>query len=239
MKKRTLLIADDEAKIRNGIQTYLQLHAEFIDTIYVAENGAIALDIIYKYHPDVMLLDVQMPEKDGFEVMEEAIRAEVCPVTIILSGYDEFKYAQRALRAGVVDYILKPCRPNEIVEKLKEVLDVHEEETELEKKEQNPIVESAKKYMREHYDQEITLAMVADIVKVSPTYLSSIFTKYEECGFIDYLNQFRVDQAKMYLRDLGMKTYEVAYKVGFQDEKYFSRVFKKVAGVSPSEYKKG
>ena len=73
---------------------------------------------------------------------------------------------------------------------------------------------------------------------VTPPYLSTLFTKYENCGFIDYLNQFRVERAKMFLHDYGLKTYEVAYKVGFQDEKYFSRVFKRITGKSPSEYRK-
>lgn len=239
MSKKTLLIVDDEAKIRNGILTYLQINATFLDTIYTAENGVEELEIIYKHKPDVMLLDVQMPEKDGFEVMSEAIQAEVCPKTIILSGYDEFKYAQKALRLGAMDYIVKPCRPTEILNKVKGVLALcDDKEEKQEKNEWNPIIEAAKDYLREHYEEEISLALVAEEVKVTPTYLSSLFSRYEQCGFIDFLNQFRVEQAKMFLSDMGMKTYEVAYKVGFRDEKYFSKVFKKITGLSPSEYKK-
>jgi len=57
-------------------------------------------------------------------------------------------------------------------------------------------------------------------------------------GFVDYLNEIRVEHACTYLRQNYLKTYEIAYKVGFRDEKYFSKVFKKVKGQSPSEYKK-
>lgn len=241
MKKRTLLIVDDEAKIRNGILTYLRVHAGFLTEIYEAENGVQALDIIYKQRPDAMLLDVQMPEKDGFQVLKEAIQTNVCPKTIILSGYDEFKYAQSALRMGVVDYILKPCRPTEIVEKLKQIFEIcnEAEEKESEDEEQrNHVIEAAKEYMRQHYEEELTLVSVAEQVKVSPSYLSSLFSKYEQCGFVDYLSNYRIEQSKMYLHDAGMKTYEVAYKVGFRDEKYYSKVFKKLTGASPSEYRK-
>lgn len=55
---------------------------------------------------------------------------------------------------------------------------------------------------------------------------------------MDYLNQIRVEHACAYLKQKYFKTYEIAYKVGFQDEKYFTRVFKKVMGMTPSEYKK-
>lgn len=73
---------------------------------------------------------------------------------------------------------------------------------------------------------------------MTPPYISTLFTKYEHCGFVEYLNQYRVERAKLFLRDYGLKTYEVAYKVGFKDEKYFSKVFKKITGMSPSEYRK-
>lgn len=56
---------------------------------------------------------------------------------------------------------------------------------------------------------------------------------------MDYLNEVRVNHACMYLRQNYFKTYEIAYKIGFNDEKYFSKVFKKIKGISPSEYKKG
>lgn len=239
MSKTTLLIVDDEAKIRNGMYTYLKIHADWLQEIYTAENGKEALDIIYKYKPTIMLLDVQMPMKDGFEVMTESIRADVCPKTIILSGYDEFKYAQSALRLGAVDYILKPCRPKDIMDKISSILKVDMDSLGSDQlEEHNPIIEEAKKYLIEHYEEDISLALVAEVVKVTPSYLSTLFTKYEKCGFIDYLNQYRVEQAKIFLSDTGLKTYEVAFRVGFRDEKYFSRVFKKITGLNPSEYRK-
>ena len=112
-----LLIADDEDMIRNGIAKYIKLHTDRYETIYLAKNGQEALDIIYRHKPDIMLLDVQMPHKDGIEVMQEAYRAGVLPCTIILSGYDEFRYAQQAIRLGARDYLLKPSRSSDILKK--------------------------------------------------------------------------------------------------------------------------
>lgn len=100
-----LLIADEEDMIRNGIAKYIKLHTDRYETIYLAKNGQEALDIIYRHKPDIMLLDVQMPHKDGIEVMQEAHRAGVLPCTIILSGYDEFRYAQQTVRLGARDYL--------------------------------------------------------------------------------------------------------------------------------------
>ena len=62
-----------------------------------------------------MILDIQMPVKSGIEVMKEAVMAGIMPLTIILSGYEEFSYVQQAIKYGGRDYMLKPCRSSEML----------------------------------------------------------------------------------------------------------------------------
>ncbi|MBO5291872.1 MAG: response regulator [Lachnospiraceae bacterium] len=241
-RKYRLLIADDEENILNGMRKFIESRMTVFEQIYCAVDGQEALDIIYRHHPDIMLLDVQMPGKSGLDVLKEAKEAGVCPKTIILSGYDSFHYAQQALRYGVIDYLLKPCRSTEILEKLEtaaKMLEGNTEETAKKGKELegNYLVNSAVEYMRENLAESLNLTNVAEQIGVSPAYLSTLFSQQLGCCFIDYLNQIRIDCACQYMHDKRMKIYEVAFKVGFHDEKYFSKVFRKVTGVSPSDYK--
>lgn len=94
-------------------------------------------------------------------------------------------------------------------------------------------------YIREHYTENLSLSQVAEKLGVSNGYLSTLLNQNMGCGFVDYLNQIRIDWACCYLRQSYLKNYEIAYKVGFQDEKYFSKVFKKVIGMTPKEYRMG
>lgn len=238
-----LLIADDEDVIRNGISKYVKLHTDRFNKILLAENGQETIEQILKYRPDIVLLDVQMPVKTGLEVMKEIKLAGLSPIIIILSGHDEFKYAQQALRLGARDYVLKPVRSSDILKMLVEFADELSlpekniegcKETGL-----NPVVNQAKEYIEENYYSNITLQQVADKVSISAGYLSTLFNQELKCGFTDFLNEVRVNHACMYLKQNYFKTYEIAYKIGFNDEKYFSKVFKKIKGMSPSEYKKG
>ena len=236
-----LLIADDEDTIRNGIAKYIQLHTDRFDKMYLASNGQEAIDIIFRNKPDIMFLDVQMPLKSGIEVMQEAKRAGILPYTLILSGYDEFKYCQQALRLGAREYLLKPVRSSDILNMLNKVADElfgGEKPRSEESGEKNPLVERAKEYVAEHYYENLMLTEVAEKVGVTAGYLSTLFQKQLEKGFVDYLNEIRIDHACTYLQQNYLKTYEIAYKVGFNDEKYFSKVFKKIMGQSPTEYRK-
>lgn len=236
-----LLIADDEDMIRNGIAKYIQLHTDRYEVIYTARNGQEALELILRHKPDLMLLDVQMPLKDGIEVMQDARRADALPVTIILSGYDEFRYAQQAVRYGARDYLLKPTRSSDILKKINDIADEEfgAEQTEPEVREgKNYSIELAKDYIEDHYFEPLTLNMVADKVGITPAYLSSLFSQHMGVTLIDYLNEVRIDHACVYLKQNYFKTYEIAYKVGYRDEKYFSKVFRKVKGMTPSEYKR-
>lgn len=239
---KKLLIVDDEDTIRNGITKYIQLHTDRFDKIYLASNGQEAVDIIFQNKPEIMILDMQMPIKDGIEVMREATRAGVLPYTLVLSGYDEFRYCQQALRLGAKDYLLKPVRSSDILKMLLDAADqVFGKEavlTETVSGEKNQLVEMAKEYVTEHYFEKISLTDVADKIGVTPSYLSTLFQKQLEKGFVDYLNEVRIERACTYLQQNYLKTYEIAYKVGFHDEKYFSKVFRKIKGCSPSVYRK-
>lgn len=241
MKQLKLLVADDEDIIRKGIAKYIILHTErFI--VYEAKNGQEAIDLLVKYQPDIMLLDVQMPLKDGIEVMQAAKNAGLDPVIIILSGYDEFKYAQQAIRYGAKEYLLKPLRASDILECLDKMADKYigavEDDNSVDEAEQtNYFIQAAKEYITEHCTENISLADVAEAAGISSGYLSTMFTQYEKCNFVDYLNKVRIEMACRYLEQKNLKNYEIAYKTGFRDEKYFSKVFKKIKGVTPREYR--
>ncbi len=195
-----LLIVEDEDNIRTGIETYVRLNSKRIGTIYTAENGTEALDLIYKYKPDLMITDVQMPYMDGLTVMKEAKAAGICPKTIILSGYDEFQYAQKAVRYGAVDYLLKPCRQIEILKKIEELLGDLTDDSESElngksnEKHQNRLVESAMEYINENYMKDLNLTSVSNQVGVTTGYLSTLFTQTLNLGFVDYLNKVRIER---------------------------------------------
>ncbi len=237
-----LLIADDEDMTRSGMEKYIRLHTDRFSKIYTAKNGQEALEIIFTNRPDVMLLDIQMPLKSGLDVMREAKAVDVLPQTIILSGFKEFKYAQQALHYGAQDYMLKPIRSTDILKRILDIVDEIEGRQEDAHDEAEGghwnIINRAKAYIEDFYMEELTLQRIADEVGISAGYLSTLFPKYLGCGFIDYLNQIRIRRACGYLKQNYLKTYQIAHAVGYQDEKYFSRVFKKVMGMSAREYKK-
>ena len=98
-------------------------------------------------------------------------------------------------------------------------------------------VELVKEYILNHYQEDLTLNMFTDIVYVNPNYLSEIFKSQTGESFVDYFTRVRIEKAKELLKDVRVKTYEVGLLVGYEDSAYFSKVFKKVVGVSPSEYR--
>lgn len=236
-----LLIAEDEEMIRVAMEKYIQLHTDRFSHIYLASNGQEALDIIMEHEPQLMLLDINMPVKSGVEVMKESDKMGLMPKTIILSGYESFEYAKQAIRYGAVEYLLKPSRSSDILESINNLADTIEGTEKTEAEEENQAhygVNIAMEYMAEHYNEDLTLHKVADQAGISAGYLSTLLNQELNCGFADYLNQLRVDKACVYLEQNYFKSYEIAYKVGFHDEKYFAKVFKKLMNMSPTEYRK-
>jgi two-component system response regulator YesN len=99
-------------------------------------------------------------------------------------------------------------------------------------------IEKAKEFINNNYMIEgLNLSMIADSVHISPGYLSQLFKQIVGESCIEYLSKVRINQAKKLLKETNLKTYEIAYKVGYSDPQYFSTCFKKYVGVPPTDYR--
>lgn len=92
-------------------------------------------------------------------------------------------------------------------------------------------------YLDENYHDEITLSEIAGRYQISPSYLSLLFTEFAGKKFVDYLTERRIKKVQELLRNTELKIYEIANAVGYNDSFYFSNCFKKIVGISPSEYR--
>ena len=116
-----MLLVDDERIIREGIEAMLPLEKLNIRLTASCANAFDALDSMADDMPDVLLTDIKMPRMDGLALIERALQINPLLRCIVLSGYDEFALAQRALKMGVKEYLLKPCTREDLLKSLETI----------------------------------------------------------------------------------------------------------------------
>ena len=234
-----VVIVDDEPIIVEGLSRLLPWEKYGCEVVGTAYNGNEGLEMIRKEKPDILFSDIAMPGMDGL-TMIAALRSEFPEMQIsILTGYRDFDFCQRALRLGVVRFLLKPSNMEELEEALRTMTERcgRQEETAQTENASGFIVRNALAYMEEHYQEKLTLNKVADQIYVSQWHLSKLLNKQEGKNFSEILNQIRINKAKELLKDPALRIADIAEMVGFVEVAHFSRVFKKVAGVSANEYR--
>lgn len=240
-----VLVVDDEAVVRRGIVLGVDWAARGCVLAGEAANGEEGLAAVERYSPSLIITDVRMPRMDGIEMLsrlrEQGNRARV----ILLTAYSDFTYAQRALKLGADDYLLKPFRNEELIAAIDKIRQKERELTGLTVSETLPLskgdkskyVLQALQYISQHYaDTDISITAVAQHLQVSEGHLSHVFKKETGYTVINYLTQYRIHRAMELLKDCRRKVYEVADEVGYRDVTYFGSTFKKLVGMSPSEY---
>lgn len=110
-----LLIVDDEARIRSGLRSLIEWEIYGIEIAGEAEDGMKAYLAVKSLKPDIVLVDISMPNMNGLEMIELCSHLDTPPKFIILSGYDHFEYVQKAIRLGAVNYLLKPVNQDELI----------------------------------------------------------------------------------------------------------------------------
>ncbi|MDP4096573.1 response regulator [Paenibacillus sp. P96] len=116
-----LILVDDEQDVREGLLEQIAWQAHGFEVIATAENGREACDLVERHQPDVIVTDIQMPFMDGLQLAEWVRRHAPTAKIIILTGFDEFEYAQRAIKLHIDEYVLKPFSAGELVDVLLKV----------------------------------------------------------------------------------------------------------------------
>lgn len=114
---------------------------------------------------------------------------------------------------------------------------IQEEQEKLREKKGKPIL-LAVQYVNTHFSEQISLEEVAEASNVSPTYLSKLFKSEMQVGFNEFLTQVRLEESERLLSETNLPVREIATRVGYLDEKYYSKLFKKSTGIKPTEYRR-
>lgn len=356
----SILVVDDEPIIRRGLSTMIHRLSDDFQVAGEAQGGIEALEMLDAVNPDVVITDIRMPLGDGMELVKALRERENRALVVILTGYNDFTYAQTAVHFGVFDFLLKPVVDEQLKSTLsslnteltkrnnnyhmKEYLNLllsgkisflfasdilqeliialklldlfkaekvvddlfgylrtcalspvhifrllqelyaaiavemkvpvgqqdmpesllqcgsnNTEERQLDwfrswflgkisemivvikkrsEREESVQIQKIKSYIKTHFAEDITLAVLSEKFYLNPNYLSSLFKQQIGKNFIDYLTEIRLTAAIDLLKEDNLTIGAIASMVGYEGSNHFSRLFKKYAGISPGEYRK-
>lgn len=231
-----ILIVDDEAPIREGIEKRIRKYGYTVDNIYLASYARQAIDILECHSVDLVFADINMPFMNGLDFIERYKDSGIA--FVIVSGYDEFSYAQRALELGVVRYLLKPIRTQEFQNLMDEMMKRFEIRSS--KEEYGASAGRIVACIRENIaDVNFSLTSCAEKLAVSESNISRTLRKDVGNSFSNLLNQCRIEQAVQLIQksEGQIHSAELAEKCGFSSQQYFSTVFRKIMDMTPRQFR--
>ncbi len=332
-----ILVLEDDYWIRSGMIEMLERIGGQFKVAGEATDGEEGWNLVQELCPTIVITDISMPKMDGLSLIRRIHDEQYPIVSIIVSGFDHFAYAQQAIHYGVTEYLLKPVMQESLEEALvksihrlellqpvhKQLLKIQqlidqipamepqaimleqarlvkwvlksrqsaprsgigllrifaarleslivlyaadsrvawpEKETEdslaahiqslcelwcslvLSKPDQRStrlIMKQSCDFVEKSYMHEISLAQMAEHAGLSVSHFSALFKQHAGDSFVNYLNRYRIGEAKQLLLDPELKIYQIADMVGFSSIPYFNRVFKNMTEQTPNEYRKG
>lgn len=253
-----VVVADDEpierTVVTNTIKKYFPEQLEVV----TAANGREAVELFFEKQCQIALLDIEMPGIGGLEAAEMIRERDRKCSIIFLTAFDEFGYAKRAISVKALDYLLKPGTDEELVAVLEEAIRladsaaedglpgvdredvterISEDTDEQTNIRMNAVAENIRSYIEQHYMEDISLQTAAGAMNYSDAYFCKIFKQCFDKNFIVYLSEYRIGKAKEMLADVAINVKDISQKVGYRDSNYFAKVFKRVMGVTPTEYR--
>ncbi len=250
-----VLVADDEPIERQVVYKKLMNFFPGQVEIFLAENGIEAVSIFKEKNCQVAMLDIAMPGMSGLDAAEEIRKMSPDCGIIFLTAFDEFSYAKKAIRIRALDYLLKPGSDDDIINAMERAFYLCDKNTkqapthnevkdmssaqETSEQSSNTFVKDISDYINNHYKEDLSLQDVASVLGYSDVYFCKIFKQNFGRNFITYLNNYRIDRAKELLADPEINIKDISTEAGYRDANYFTRVFKRIVGSTPSEYRSG
>ncbi|MDQ1912556.1 response regulator [Paenibacillus sp. GD4] len=243
-----VLLVEDEVFVRESVKELIRWEEMGFTVVGEAGDGAKALELITAEPPDLVLSDIVMPKMDGIELLKETRRAGIQSRFVMLTCLGDFEYVRQAMEYGASNYILKLSMSvkdlRDTLQKIRLELEktaptVKESEAASAKdKIKHPEVNKIIQYIEEHYQEEITVKQLSQQVMMGENYVSTLFKKKTGKTIIHYLHELRVKKAIEYLLHTDMTVSEIGIKVGFFNDNYFIKIFKRMTGSTPNQYRK-
>ncbi len=257
-----LMIVEDEMIERMVLKKMLQKKFGEDCMIYEARNGIEAVELFRKEDIQIIILDIGMPGMNGIQAAEIMRKEDSRCCLIFLTAYDRFDYAKKAISIRAMEYILKPYSQKEVISVVEEALRVtdewdghgikaiqtiqNESEEQKELMEEEPDLNSSRlsvmtsmvmEYIKSNFMNEISMSETARAIGYSEPYFCKMFKQQFGQSFTSYLAEYRVGEAKKMLEQPNVNVKEIGVRVGYADNNYFTKVFKRLEGLNPSEYR--
>ncbi|HZG83384.1 response regulator transcription factor [Paenibacillus sp.] len=218
-----LLIADDSVSIHTFITKSFDWGKLGIEAIEHAYDGEETIRRVREGHPDLLILDIEMPYRTGIEVLETTHGQTVAPHTVILSAYDKFQYAREAMKYGAKQYLLKPIDPNQLVEALQSMVDLVKQKARTNLKQKIPALLPERTFLVEQVEDEIKKSLRILRFRHHATALiggvTGLAKRLQDCPAYrelrDRLLVFPVDDSQCFIVfDAEMRSKEVLLRLG-------------------------
>ena len=244
---RVMVVEDDPEMSR-----YIEMSLSDVYHVKTFNNAVEALDGIDAFSPQLIISDVLMPGMTGFEFCQKVkgnIKTSHIPF-LLLTGVTDKKSILEGMRLGAIDYIAKPFDKEVLRSKIANIFELRQaaqrqclEElknnnaVELSNKADNELMEKLLKLIETNIDNpELNIQMMCSELAMSRTLLYNKITQLTGKSPTEFIRIFRLKQAAALLLSGEYSVTDVAFKVGIDNPKYFSRIFKEFYGVSPKEY---
>lgn len=251
-----VILVEDEAIIRKALHYGIDWLSLGCSVVAEAETGEGGLQQIRNELPDIVITDIRMADMSGLEMLAAAKQDHTFK-SIILTGYSEFAYAQKAIELGASAYILKPIDERILYDELKKIVQTIVEARSLEAARPaavlpqdtfddpvSPLLATSTNYyvqrvlqrLHDAYASKISIDQLSAEYGVSNSYLSRLVKAETGQTFQTLLQRQRIHHALPRLATGEQHIYEVGESVGYDDYKRFCSIFKKHVGLTPSDY---
>ena len=241
----TVFIIDDDTYAVDVVEMMFdwnELNVNRVEKIYSPDG---LVERILSERPTICFIDIELYDVSGLDIIADCRKRNSDALFIIISGHDDFKYAQDAVALDVLYYLLKPIEPEDVsavTRKLQKSLAnpvaLLSEEDMANPSQTDELWMKIHAFIEENYHKKLNVQDVCNNFYISQRVFFKIFKRNTSETFIEYLTRVRVNRARELLLQTSMTLPEIAEAVGIGDYYYFSKIFKKVTGVAPLKFRK-
>ena len=233
------IIVDDDSWALKDIRRCFAFSSFGFALIAECMSAEEAIPIILREQPHLVITDICMDKENGLSMIKSCRESHVQALFVILSGHEDFDFAREAMRQGAFHYMLKPIVSAEAKEIMQRAY-LHLSgkcDTDTVLSTNKDSFDKLLQYVNENYTRPLGISDLADAFFMNKTYISELFRKRINMTFVEYKTEIRLEAAKSLLAVSDKLIGDIAIDTGFEDMRYFSRVFKQKMGITPQHYR--